>query len=109
MQLYTTGKQLPNGDCFYDIIQRALRTDNDHMLEHGGAAFCRILNNFCCLRKNSDYSEDEKKDAWDRLANEWNLKNLESLASEISLDQLAPEIENIFSGKVVGRKVICLK
>ena len=69
-----------------------------------------ILRNINLLGVDSvEIPLDEKRDAWDRLANEWNLKNLESLASEISLDQLAPEIENIFSGKVVGRKVICLK
>ena len=69
-----------------------------------------ILRNINLLGVDSvEIPLDDKKDVWDRLANEWNLKNLESLASEISLDQLAPEIENIFSGKVVGRKVICLK
>ena len=56
-----------------------------------------------------EISLDEKKNVWDQLANEWSLNNLESLASEISLEELAPEIDNIFSGKVVGRKVVCLK
>ena len=56
-----------------------------------------------------EISLDEKRDAWDQLANEWSLKSLESLASDISLEELATEIENIFSGKVVGRKVVCLK
>ena len=69
-----------------------------------------ILRNINLLGVDSvEISLDEKRDAWARLANEWMLKNLESLASEISLEQLAPEIEKIFSGKVVGRKVVCLK
>ena len=69
-----------------------------------------ILRNINLLGVDSvEIPLDEKRDAWDRLANDWMLKNLESLASEISLEQLAPEIDNIFSGQVVGRKVVCLK
>ena len=69
-----------------------------------------ILRNINLLGVDSvEISLDEKRDAWDQLANEWSLKSLESLASDISLEELATEIENIFSGKVVGRKVVCLK
>ena len=69
-----------------------------------------ILRNINLLGVDSvEIPLDEKRDVWDQLANEWSLKNLESLASEISLEELAPEIDNIFSGEVVGRKVVCVK
>ena len=69
-----------------------------------------ILRNINLLGVDSvEISLDEKRNVWDQLANEWSLNNLELLASEISLEELAPEIDNIFSGKIVGRKVVCLK
>ena len=69
-----------------------------------------ILRNVNLLGIDSvELSLDEKKDAWDQLANEWMLKNLESLATEITLEELATEIDNIFAGKVTGRKVVSLK
>ena len=69
-----------------------------------------ILRNVNLLGIDSvELSLDEKKDAWDQLANEWMLKNLESLATEITLEELTAEIDNIFAGKVTGRKVVSLK
>tara|TARA_A100001011_G_scaffold385649_1_gene460037 strand:+ start:148 stop:1137 length:990 start_codon:yes stop_codon:yes gene_type:complete len=69
-----------------------------------------ILRNINLLGVDSvEISLDEKRDVWNQLANEWSLRTLESLASEISLEELEPEIDNIFSGKVVGRKVVCLE
>ena len=45
-----------------------------------------ILRNINLLGVDSvEISLDEKRDAWDQLANEWSLKSLESLASDISL------------------------
>ena len=69
-----------------------------------------ILRNINLLGVDSvEIALDEKRDVWDRLANEWMVENLEALASEISLEQLASELDKIFSGKVVGRKVVCLE
>ena len=69
-----------------------------------------ILRNVNLLGVDSvELSLHEKRDAWDQLANEWKLEKLELLANEISLEQLSPEIDNIFAGKVTGRKVVCLK
>ena len=43
---------------------------------------------------------------WRKLANEWHLDNLESLATERTLDQLDAEIERILAGKQIGRILV---
>jgi len=43
---------------------------------------------------------------WEKLAGDWKLKNLESLASEITLDDLDEKIQQMLAGKSKGRTVI---
>lgn len=43
---------------------------------------------------------------WEKLAGAWKLKNLESLASEITLDDLDEKIERMLAGESKGRTVI---
>jgi putative YhdH/YhfP family quinone oxidoreductase len=43
---------------------------------------------------------------WHKLANEWHLDNLETLAAERTLDQLDAEIERILQGKQTGRILV---
>jgi hypothetical protein len=43
---------------------------------------------------------------WHKLANEWHLDNLDTLATERTLDQLDGEIELILQGKQTGRVLV---
>jgi alcohol dehydrogenase len=43
---------------------------------------------------------------WTKLANEWHLDNLESLATERTLDQLDAEIDRILQGNQIGRILV---
>jgi len=43
---------------------------------------------------------------WSRLAQEWKLDELESLATECTLEHLNPEIERILAGKQRGRVIV---
>jgi putative YhdH/YhfP family quinone oxidoreductase len=43
---------------------------------------------------------------WAKLANEWHLDNLETLANERTLDQLDTEIDRILQGKQIGRILV---
>jgi len=45
---------------------------------------------------------------WEKLAGEWKLNNLESLVSEISLNDLDEKIDLMLAGKVKGRTVVKL-
>ncbi len=49
-----------------------------------------------------------KASMWDKLSLQWKLSNLESLAEQISLEQLPKAIEQILAGKMVGRKLVNL-
>jgi len=49
-----------------------------------------------------------KQATWDRLAGEWNLKALDSLCREISLDDLTTSLQTVLSGQAVGRLVLNL-
>jgi len=46
---------------------------------------------------------------WSRLAQEWKLDELESLAIECTLEQLNPEIDRILAGGQRGRVVVKLQ
>ncbi|MDH0894819.1 MULTISPECIES: YhdH/YhfP family quinone oxidoreductase [Pseudomonas] len=49
-----------------------------------------------------------KASMWDKLSLQWKLGNLESLAEEVSLEQLPKAIEQILAGKLVGRVLVRL-
>lgn len=49
-----------------------------------------------------------KASMWDKLSLQWKLGNLESLAEEVSLEQLPKAIEQILAGKMVGRVLVNL-
>lgn len=49
-----------------------------------------------------------KASMWDKLSLQWKLTNLESLAEEVSLEQLPQAIEQILAGKLVGRVLVNL-
>jgi alcohol dehydrogenase len=49
-----------------------------------------------------------KASMWDKLSLQWKLTNLESLAEEVSLEQLPRAIEQILGGKLVGRVLVNL-
>ncbi len=50
----------------------------------------------------------KRAESWGKLATEWRVERLDSLAREVSLDQLSPEITRILSGKQQGRVVVNL-
>jgi hypothetical protein len=43
---------------------------------------------------------------WEKLAGDWKLNNLDTIASEISLDDLDDRIELMLAGKAKGRTVL---
>ena len=47
-----------------------------------------------------------RRKIWSRLAQEWKLDELESLAIELTLEQLNPEIDRILAGGQRGRVVV---
>lgn len=49
-----------------------------------------------------------KASMWDKLSLQWKLTNLESLAEELSLEQLPKAIEQILAGQMVGRVLVNL-
>jgi alcohol dehydrogenase len=49
-----------------------------------------------------------KASMWDKLSLQWKLNNLESLAEELSLEQLPKAIEQILAGQMVGRVLVNL-
>ena len=50
-----------------------------------------------------------RRKIWSRLAQEWKLDELESLANECTLEQLNPEIDRILAGEQQGRVVVNLQ
>ncbi|MBB2497212.1 YhdH/YhfP family quinone oxidoreductase [Aquipseudomonas ullengensis] len=49
-----------------------------------------------------------KASMWDKLSVQWKLGNLDSLAEEVTLEQLPKAIEQILAGKLVGRVLVNL-
>lgn len=49
---------------------------------------------------------DERLNIWARLAGIWKPTDLDSLATEVSLDALAPQIDEILAGRIRGRVVV---
>ena len=52
---------------------------------------------------------DKKKKIWGKLANDWDLSNLESICTEIKFDQLSENITNVLLGKATGRYLLNLQ
>ncbi len=48
----------------------------------------------------------QRLEMWAKLAGPWRIANLESIASEATLDELAERIEQILAGKIVGRTLV---
>jgi acrylyl-CoA reductase (NADPH) len=48
----------------------------------------------------------ERLDMWRKLAGPWHIKQLDSLADEITLDELPDRIQKILAGQIVGRTVV---
>ncbi|RPG51079.1 MAG: acryloyl-CoA reductase [Gammaproteobacteria bacterium TMED1] len=51
----------------------------------------------------------KKTETWAKLASEWKLDTLSDIAQEIELEQVSKAIEDVFSGKNLGRIVIAHK
>jgi acrylyl-CoA reductase (NADPH) len=51
---------------------------------------------------------DKRSMIWGKLANEWKLDNLATIAKTVSLDELEENIELILQGKIKGRTVVDL-
>ncbi len=49
---------------------------------------------------------DERLKIWERLAGPWKLSELNSLATEVDLDDLSSQIDDILAGKIRGRVVV---
>ncbi len=50
-----------------------------------------------------------KKSVWEKLATEWKLKSLDSLGTEIGMDDLQDCLQQVLAGKAEGRWVLNLK
>lgn len=50
----------------------------------------------------------EKTAIWQKLASDWRLDGLEALVTEITLDDLSPQLDKILTGQMVGRGLVCL-
>lgn len=51
-------------------------------------------------------SMERRLKAWNKIAGEWKLENLDFLYSECSLENLGDKIEAILKGKITGRIVV---
>lgn len=49
---------------------------------------------------------EERLKIWERLAGRWKPSDLDSLATEVSLGELAPKIDEILAGKIRGRVLV---
>jgi len=51
---------------------------------------------------------DEKTAIWGKLANDWHLEGLDELVTEITLDDLSPQLDKILAGQMIGRGLVRL-
>ncbi len=49
-----------------------------------------------------------RREIWDKLAGPWKLENLESMATEITLNQLDQKIDQMLAGQITGRIIVNL-
>jgi alcohol dehydrogenase len=47
-----------------------------------------------------------KNKIWDRLANDWRISSLDTMAIEVGLDGISAAVESIFDGQVAGRTLV---
>ncbi len=55
-----------------------------------------------------EISHQRRLDVWGNLASDWKLDHLESLASEISLEEVPAYLEGLLNGSVRGRTLVAL-
>ncbi len=55
-----------------------------------------------------EISHERRVSAWGKLATDWKLDNLESLATEIGLEQVPEHLEGLLKGSVRGRTLVSL-
>jgi acrylyl-CoA reductase (NADPH) len=48
----------------------------------------------------------ERLEMWRKLAGPWHIDQLDSLADEITLDELPNRIQKILAGQIVGRTIV---
>jgi acrylyl-CoA reductase (NADPH) len=51
----------------------------------------------------------ERLEMWEKLSGPWHIPQLESLADEITLDELPDRIQKILAGQIMGRTVVALR
>jgi acrylyl-CoA reductase (NADPH) len=66
-----------------------------------GVSLCGIASADCPMEK--------RRQIWELLAGPWKPKNLDSLVTEVALEQLPQQVEHILAGKIVGRVVVKLE
>jgi len=75
----------------------------------GASVLPFILRNVNLLGVDSvELPIGEKSAIWGKLANEWQLGDLDSLVTEITLDDLSPQLDKILAGQMVGRGLVTL-
>ncbi len=68
-----------------------------------------ILRGVCLLGVDSvECPMDRRLQAWNRIAREWKLENLDLLYSECPLEEMGNKIDAILQGKIRGRVVVNL-
>lgn len=51
---------------------------------------------------------DRRMQVWQKLAGDWKLDRLDALTTEVTLDELPPQLDKILHGQTVGRVVVSL-
>jgi hypothetical protein len=51
----------------------------------------------------------ERLEIWRKLAGEWRVEQLDKIAREITLDELAQRVQEILAGRIVGRTLVVPK
>ena len=69
-----------------------------------------ILRGISLLGINAQvHPAEPRRELWRKLAGEWRLEQLESIAVDRSLDALSPEIDQILAGRIRGRVVVDMR
>ena len=55
---------------------------------------------------SATYAKEDRLRVWEKLAEEWKIRNLESLATYCSIEGLAPYIDGMLKGESKGRVVV---
>ncbi len=66
-----------------------------------GVSLCGIASADCPMAK--------RRRIWELLAGTWKPNNLDSLVTEVSLEQLPEQVERILAGQIVGRVLVKLE